>query len=166
MKKENAIRYYRKFSGAEGYILGFFYKKEVYAIAVDEIMPRYIRVERASSTNGGGEKLQFRLNNAQKEQLIRKGAKCIGGAEVVAEIKGNKGVSFERLVYTLNGQTPRAKDSEGFWTGGDININGKEYQVKFEGAQIVTFDTLHNLQKCGADFRNYVPKRGRKKKVS
>ena len=32
MKKENAIRYYRKFSAADGYIIGFEYKKENYKI--------------------------------------------------------------------------------------------------------------------------------------
>ena len=30
MKKENAIRYYRKFSAADAYIIGFTYKKEFY----------------------------------------------------------------------------------------------------------------------------------------
>ena len=74
MKKENAIRYYRKFSGADAYILGFVYKHDLYCITVDEIMPRFMRVEKSSSKKGGHEKLQFRLNNALKEQLIRKGA--------------------------------------------------------------------------------------------
>lgn len=163
MTKGNAIRYYRKFSGADAYILGFIYKKMLYMIAVDEIMPRYMAIKRASSKSGGGEKLQFVLNNALKEQLIRKGAMCIGSADMVTEVEGNKGVSFERLVYKLNGQTPRDRDSVGFWKCGDININGTEYQVKFEGAQIVSFRTLHNLQQCGADYKNYQPKVGRKK---
>ena len=75
MKKENAIRYYRKFSAADGYIIGFEYKKENYIITVDELMPRWIRVEKASTKNGGHEKLQLRLNNKHKEQLIKKGAR-------------------------------------------------------------------------------------------
>ena len=49
MKKENAIRYYRKFSGADAYILGFIYKHDLYCITVDEIMPRFMRVEKSSS---------------------------------------------------------------------------------------------------------------------
>lgn len=49
MKKENAIRYYRKFSGADAYILGFVYKHDLYCITVDEIMPRFMRVEKSSS---------------------------------------------------------------------------------------------------------------------
>ena len=161
MKKENAIRYYRKFSGADAYILGFNYKKNFYIISVEEIMPRYIRVERASSKKGGGEKLQFRLKNCHKEQLIRKGATKV---EFTPKTN-NKGREFEQFIYERNGQEFRGADHVGFWVCGDININGIEYQVKLEGAQIVTFDTIKNLQACGKDFRNYVPKTGRKAKV-
>lgn len=147
MKKENAIRYYRKFSGADAYILGFIYKHDLYCITVDEIMPRFMRVEKSSSKKGGHEKLQFRLNNALKEQLIRKGAEKIGTETDLLEIAGNKGVSFERMVYRINGQEPRPKDSVRFDKGGDININGVEYQIKLDGAQIVEFRTLNKIQK-------------------
>ena len=147
MKKENEIRYYRKFSGADAYILGFIYKHDLYCITVDEIMPRFMRVEKSSSKKGGHEKLQFRLNNAFKEQLIRKGAEKIGTDADLLEIAGNKGVSFERMVYRMNGQEPRPKDSVRFDKGGDININGIEYQIKLDGAQIVEFKTLNKIQK-------------------
>ena len=147
MKKENAIHYYRKFSGADAYILGFVYKHDLYCITVDEIMPRFMRVEKSSSKKGGHEKLQFRLNNALKEQLIRKGAEKIGTEIDLLEIAGNKGVSFERMVYRINGQEPRPKDSVRFDKGGDININGVEYQIKLDGAQIVEFRTLNKIQK-------------------
>lgn len=149
MKKENAIRYYRIFSGANGYIIGFVYKHQLYMIMVDEIMPRFMKVERASSKNGGGEKLQLRLNNKYKEQLIHKGAVLVGSENLLTEEKFNKGVNFERMVYRMNGQEPRPKDNVGFWVGGDINIDGKEIQVKLDGAQIVEFKTLKNLQKRG-----------------
>ena len=147
MKKENAIHYYRKFSGADAYILGFVYKHDLYCITVDEIMPRFMRVEKSSSKKGGHEKLQFRLNNALKEQLIRKGAEKIGTETDLLEIAGNKGVSFERMVYRMNGQEPRPKDSVRFDKGGDINVNGVEYQIKLDGAQIVEFRTLNKIQK-------------------
>ena len=147
MKKENAIRYYRKFSGADAYILGFIYKHDLYCITVDEIMPRFMRVEKSSSKKGGHEKLQLRLNNKYMEQLIRKGAEKIGTEDDLLEIPKNKGVSFERMIYRMNNQEPREKDNIGFWCGGDINIDGIEYQVKLNGAQIVEFRTLKKLQK-------------------
>ena len=162
MTKGNAIRYYRKFSGAQGYILGFTYKKKNYMAIVDEIMPRFIRVEKEASKKGGKEKLQLRLTNQHMEQLIRKGA-----IEIDYEItNGNNGRNFEMWVQRYFGQVARDWDNDGFWVGGDVNVDGIEYQIKFNGAQIVTFDTLHNLQKCGKDYKNYVPKRGRKKKVA
>ncbi len=111
MKKENAIRYYRKFSGADAYILGFNYKKDFYMISVEEIMPRYIRVERASSKKGGGEKLQFRLKNCHKEQLIRKGATKVDFAPKT----NNKGREFEQFIYERNGQEFRGADHVGFY---------------------------------------------------
>lgn len=161
MKKENAIRYYRKFSAADAYIIGFQYKKEWYSVQVEEIAPRFMRVERESSAKGGNEKLQLRLTNAHKEQLIRKGAVKVDFAPTTA----NKGRDFERFVYEQNGQQFRGNDHIGFWVEGDINIDGIEVQVKLEGAQIVTFATLKNLQGAGKDFRSYVPKTGRKKKA-
>ena len=147
MKKENAIRYYRKFSGADAYILGFVYKHDLYCITVDEIMPRFMRIEKSSSKKGGHEKLQLRLNNKHMEQLIRKGAEKIGTEDDLLEIPKNKGVSFERMVYRMNNQKPREKDSVRFDKGDDININGIEYQIKLNGAQIVEFRTLKKLQK-------------------
>ena len=147
MKKENAIRYYRKFSGADAYILGFVYKHDLYCITVDEIMPRFMKVEKSSSKKGGHEKLQLRLNNKYMEQLICKGAEKIGTEDDLLEIPKNNGVSFERMVYRMNGQEPRPKNSVRFDKGGDININGIEYQIKLNGAQIVEFRTLNKIQK-------------------
>lgn len=161
MTKQNAIRYYRKFSAADAYIIGFEYKHEIYVAVVDEIMPRLLRVERESSSKGGKEKLQLRLLGGHKEQLIRKGAVKVDYT-VAAH---NNGRAFEKWVYEQvgRGNEYRGNDHVGFWVEGDININGKEYQVKFEGAQVVVFNTLKNLQACGADYKNYVPKAGRKK---
>ena len=61
MKKENAIRYYRKFSGADAYILGFVYKHDLYCITVDEIMPRFMRVEKSSSKKGRTRKTSVKI---------------------------------------------------------------------------------------------------------
>lgn len=161
MKKENAIRYYRKFSAADAYIVGFVYKKEVYVATVKELMPRWIRVEHEASSKGGKEKLQLRLRNEHKEQLIRKGATKVD----YKVVKGKNGRAFEKWVYEQAGKADEYRgdgDHIGFWVEGDINIDGIEYQVKFEGAQIVVFETLKNLQACGKDFRNYVQKGGRK----
>ena len=146
MTKETMIRNYRKFSAADSYILGFIYNHEVYAVEVAEIMPRYMRVEHESSKKGGCAKLQLRLPKNYQEQLIRKGAVVIG-SENILNGEYNKGVEFERVISEMNGIAFRGKDNEPFYKAGDLNINGKEIQIKFNGAQIVVERTLKKLQK-------------------
>ena len=160
MTKGNAIRYYRKYSGAHGYIIGFTYKKKNYMIRIaGDIMPRFLKLGKQSSKKGGNEKLDLYLNNELKEELIRKGA-----VEIDYEVhKGNNGREFEKWVQNYYGLEVREWDNEGFWTGGDICLDGKEIQVKFGNAQMVSVTTLHNLQKCGKNWKEYKPQRGRKK---
>jgi len=146
MTKETMIRNYRKFSAADGYILGFIYHHEVYMAEVAEIMPRYMRVEHESSKKGGGRKLQLRLPSKFQKQLMRKGAVCLGHESILDGIY-NKGVEFERIISEMNGIEFRGKDSEPFYIAGDLNINGKEIQIKFNGAQIVCEKTLEKLKK-------------------
>ena len=146
MNKNTMIRQYRRFSAADGYVLGFEYKHTVSARMVDEIMPRFMKVEKESSKKGGAQKLQLRITKNFKEQLIRKGATALGGTEILAG-QYNKGVEFERIISEMNGQTFRGKENVGFWIEGDLEIDGKQIQVKFNGAQIVVERTLHRLQK-------------------
>ena len=148
MNKNTMIKWYRKFSAADAYAIGFTYKHNLYVAMMDEIAPRFMKVERESSKKGGKQKLQLRLNNKYKESLIRKGAECLGDEDLLIG-EYNKGVEFERLVYERNGQEYRGKDNVGFWVSGDITIDGKEVQVKLEGAQIVVENTLENLKKRG-----------------
>lgn len=146
MTKATMIKNYRKFSGADSYIIGFIYKHQLYMIEVAEIMPRHMTVLHSSHRNGYQPKLQLVLNNAMKEQFIRKGAILLGGEDLVVG-EYNKGVEFERLVCEMNNIEFRGKDSVGFWVGGDVEIEGRQVQVKFQGAQIVAEKTLKNLQK-------------------
>ena len=149
MTKETMIKNYRKFSAADSYILGFEYKHNLYYIMVDEIAPRFMTVERESTKKGGARKLQLRLRKDHKEQLIRKGAILIGN-ENVLEGQYNKGVEFERLISEMNGVEFRGKENVGFWVEGDLEINGKQVQIKLNGAQIVVEKTLERLKRAVA----------------
>ncbi len=140
------IKHYRHFSKADKYIVGFVYKHELYVITLDEIAPRYMKVERESTKKGGKQKLQLRLNNSYMEQLIRKGAEHIGNEDLLIG-EYNKGVEFERLIHDMNDVEWGGKDNKPFYMGGDININGVEIQIKLNGAQIVVETTLENLKK-------------------
>lgn len=146
MTKQTMIKNYRKFSASDAYALGFVYKHNLYLAMVDEIAPRFMKVERESSKKGGRRKLQLRLNVQHMENLIKKGAVCIGSENLLIG-EYNKGVEFERLVYKMNNQVYHGKDNVGFWVAGDITIDNKEVQVKLNGAQIVVESTLENLKK-------------------
>ena len=147
MTKATMIKNYRKFSGAESYIIGFVYKHMLYMIKVAEIMPRWMSVQHSSSRTGRVPKLQLTINNNHKEQMIRKGAICLGSEDLVVCDDLNKGFAFERLVSEYYGIEYRGQDNVGFWVGGDLEVNGEQIQVKFQGAQIVAEKTLERLKK-------------------
>jgi hypothetical protein len=147
MTKATMIKNYRKFSGAESYIIGFIYKHQLYMIKVAEIMPRYMSVQHSSSKTGRVPKLQLTINNSHKEQMIRKGAICLGSEDLVVCDDLNKGFAFERLVSEYYGIEYRGQDNVGFWVGGDLEVNGEQVQIKFQGAQIVAEKTLERLKK-------------------
>lgn len=147
MTKATMIKNYRRFSGAESYIIGFIYKHMLYMIKVAEIMPRWMSVQHSSSKTGRVPKLQLTINNSHKEQMIRKGAICLGSEDLVVCNDLNKGFAFERLVSEYYGIEYRGQDNVGFWVGGDLEVNGEQIQIKFQGAQIVAEKTLERLKK-------------------
>lgn len=147
MTKSTDIKNYRKFSAADSYVVGFFYNHNVYMIELDEIAPRFITLERESEKNGGGMSLRLRLRKDYKEQLIRKGAELIGTENLIKDSKYNKGEAFERIVTEKFGQTWE-KDNVPFWVAGDISLENKEIQVKFENATITTERGIENARKA------------------
>ena len=50
----------------------------------------------------------------------------------------------------MNGQAFRGKENVGFWVEGDLEIDGRQVQIKFNGAQIVVETTLERLKKAVA----------------
>ena len=147
MTKATMIKNYRKFSGAESYIIGFVYKHQLYMIKVAEIMPRWMSVQHSSSRTGRIPKLQMSIRNKDKEQFIRKGAILLGDENLIVCDDLNKGFAFERLVSEYYGIEYRGQDNVGFWVGGDLEVDGEQVQIKFQNAQIVAENTLKKLQK-------------------
>lgn len=149
---------YEALTAAEGYIVGFHYGDKVYAIELDKIPKRYTRIQRESTSNGGGYGLYIKVNEPKKiAELLPKAYYVCELSELIdteghmdknGKIKYyNKGVMFEKKIYELNGQTFRGKDSVMFTVSGDITINGKEIQVKYEWARICYDRTLKRLTK-------------------
>ena len=57
-----------------------------------------------------------------------------------------KGQIQEKLKITPE----RGKENVGFWVEGDLEIDGRQVQIKFNGAQIVVETTLERLKKAVA----------------
>ena len=139
-------RDYERFTAAEGYTIGFHIGDDVYCAMLDTIPRRFTRVQKECKRAGGGYGLYINVRTKKaKNELIKKAVK-VG---TMADLKGqyNRGVMFEKLIYELNGQTFRGKDNVRFTEGGDIVINGKEIQVKYEHARICYDKTLTKLKK-------------------
>lgn len=143
MNKTSFIKTYRNYSAADSYILGFTYDKNLYMIEVEEIMPRFLSVEEASRNQG--ENLRLRLKKKYKEQLLRKGAICVGSADDLNAEKYNKGEIFEKIVTEYFGQT-WSKDTVPFWVQGDICVDNREIQIKLDSATLMNTKQISRLK--------------------
>lgn len=142
MTKTTMIKKYRQMSAADSYILGFVYNKMLYFIEVAEIMPRFLSIEEASRNQG--ENLRLRIKKAHKESFMRKNPICLGSADLLNQEKYNKGEIFEKLVTEYFGQT-WTKDTIPFYEQGDINVNGKEIQIKLDSATLVNTKLIEKI---------------------
>ena len=153
MTKGNAIRYYRKYTGTDRYFIGFQRKGFLWVADESELMPRWLTIRKP--TGNHKEKLQMDLKAKHKDQLIKKGAKPVMTSEEFEEMakamaKGqtNKGWTLEKIIFDMFEQSEDwDRDNTSFEDCGDINIDGVEYQIKYENAQIVVIQTLRDIQK-------------------
>jgi hypothetical protein len=143
MTKKTLLNYYRKYSAADSYILGFVFDKKLYFIEVAEIMPRFLSVEPASRNQG--ENLRLRLKKKYREQLMKKNPICLGDASLLVAEKYNKGEIFEKLVTEYFNQTWK-KDTIPFWVQGDIRVDEKEIQIKLDSATLMNTSQIKKIK--------------------
>ena len=148
---------YESRTAAQGYAIGFHIGEDVYCAMLDRIPRRYTKIQKESSSNGGGYGLYIKVTDAKSKRELLKHAVKVGTLSDLIDTEGhldkkgekryfNKGVMFEKLVYEMNGQTFRGKDSVPFYKSGDITIDGKEIQVKYEWERICYDRALKKLR--------------------
>lgn len=153
MTKTTMIRNYRKFTAAEGYIIGFSRGDDVYMARIDSIPPRYQTIMRECAKAHHQMGLYINAHTkAVQDDLLRRGAVRVCSVSDLDALqdtdkKHSRGVLFERFVYLLNGQKIRPKDRTPFYEAGDIELDGKQIQVKYMHARICYENTLKKLQK-------------------
>ena len=143
MVKRTMMKWYEKFSAADGYIIGFVMNKMLYMVEMEHIAPRFLNVEEASRNQG--DNLRLRLKKAQKQSLVKK-AIYLGSADVLTADKYNKGELFEKVVTEYYGQEWE-KDTIPFYMQGDINVNGRELQIKLDSATLANSKMLEKLKR-------------------
>lgn len=142
MTKRTMMKWYRNFSAADAYIVGFIYDKMLYMVEMAEIAPRFLNVEAASRNQG--DNLRLRMKKAHKASLIKK-AICLGKEDDLTTGKYNKGENFEKMVTEYFGQE-WAKDTVPFYVQGDICLDGREIQIKLDSATLVNEKMLNKLR--------------------
>ena len=148
MTKGNFFRYYNKLNGADAYIIMFIYKKMVYMATAKHIKQAWTVEGRESSSNGGFQKWKMSMNNKHKEQLIRSGAVVVASEEEFNAMPypNNKGHRCEWWLHKEFNLGTYKPDRQRFDKGGDVEINGIQYQVKFENASLTNVRTLRRAQ--------------------
>lgn len=142
------INDYNALAFTHNYIFGFTFKGMVYMhTTTAEALPFVTCVDKAS--RGAGYSLRFTPNKAQKLYLMQ-GARAVCSVDMFnslyEESKYNKGEIFEKLVTELAGQK-WVKDNVPFYKDGDITVNGKPFQIKFEKATFCTEKGILNAKK-------------------
>ena len=142
------ISRYNELAFTHNYIFGFTYKGNVYmTVTTNEILPFILKVDKAS--RGAGLSLRYKPTNKQKILLLENST-LLCSVDYLNDLKENSrynfGEIFEKMVHERFGKNWK-KDNVPFTKGGDIEINGKAYQIKFEKATFASEKTLENFEK-------------------
>jgi hypothetical protein len=146
--KEKMVKFYNNNAYTHNYIFGFRFNGNIWLVKVtSEILPFVLMLDKAS--RGAGYALRFKPNKAVKTLLLSKGATVLCSEQLFNQLcessKYNKGEIFEKLVTEYFGQTWE-KDTIPFWIQGDINVNGKEIQIKLDSATLINTKLIAKLK--------------------
>lgn len=144
---DSMICRYNELAFTHRYIFGFYYQNNVYMVITDnQVLPYVMKLDRAS--RGQGFSIRFSPTKEQKIFLLSKGATVICSKSFfeneTRESKYNKGEIFEKMVTEYFGKEWK-KDHVPFTEDGDLTINGKAYQIKFEKATFANERTLARM---------------------
>jgi len=140
-------RFYNCHTAAEGYIVGIKVNHELYAVAMDHIPFAMTRMTKTSSKRGGVPKIKIYFDAPTCKELVASGkAWHIGHESILIDSKYNKGEVFERIITETMTTETWVKDSVPFWVQGDVVINGKQIQVKLNGAEMVTEKAINRIK--------------------
>lgn len=147
MTHDEMFGLYNHFSAADKFLTGFRFHHEVYYTMTDSLQKEMTRLDHTSANRGGYATMRVRITAALKRELVESGRAVHLGHESIldADDKYNKGERFERIITETLTPNKWVKDTVKFNVAGDITLNGKEVQIKWENATYTTEVTLRNL---------------------
>ena len=148
MTLNEMITLYNTLSAADGYIVGFVLNHLLYYVQFDGHLPTEIlKFDRASSKRGGMAKVRVRIASEIRKAMVANGQAVLLGSEELLNTadKWNKGERFERVITETLTTEKWVKDSIPFTVAGDIELNGKQIQIKFTDAELTNEKTLRRI---------------------
>ena len=134
---------YHTNSAATEYWFGFILDHIVYVVTgmtFDEIA-RYFKIEKAAASKGGFSKIRIKARVAECAELLPR-AIALGADTILEDEKWNAGIKFEKIVTEQIAGQKWERDSVPFWVAPDIALDGRNIQVKFNGAELTNEKTI------------------------
>lgn len=128
---------YHANSASDEYWFGFILHHKVYLVMkmTFEEIAHFFRGEHASSKKGGHVKIRVRARVGECENLLDR-AVCLGDETILQDPKWNAGIMFEKVVTEQIAGQAWERDKVPFWVAPDIALDGRNIQVKFNGAEL------------------------------
>lgn len=139
------IAAYIAVTAATEYWFGFTLDHKVYVVTgmtFADLRP-FLRIEKAAQSKGGHSKIRIKARVAELAALLPK-ATLLGTEEILRDPKWNTGIKFEQIVTEQIAGQHWERDSVPFWVAGDIELDGRQIQVKFNGAELTNEKLVRN----------------------
>lgn len=128
---------YHKNSAASEYWFGFVVAGMLYVMTgmSFEELAAFFKLDRASTAKGGFQKIRIKAKAAELKALAAK-AVLLGSENLLMDEHWNKGEMLEKIITERFAGREWVKDSVPFFVAGDVEINGKQVQIKLNGAEL------------------------------
>lgn len=147
MTKGNFFKYYNKLTGSDRTLIFFEYKGNIYIHECHHIKPSWTHEGYEATCNGGWQKFMMYIPVKEKAKLVTKSPLVMTYEEFEAIPYKNKGWKCECWLHKVCNLGAYNPDRVRFDKGGDVEINGVKYQVKFQNASLTNVNILAHAQK-------------------
>ena len=145
MTRDEMIKLHDAIDAADAYLLGFEKNGKIYMKLMKELKDDMLKLDHCSSARGGWPKVKIYVSAKAKAMMIAQGAQIIGSIEELKQDKKhNRGDNFERIIVEKLCGGQWSKNSTPWYIAGDVELNGKQIQVKLDGAELTTENTIRN----------------------